>query len=106
MWGWASRSLISSPTKRRASFVPSTVLGTGDTWSVRQTSSVSTKLTLLWRIMVGLVSQHAGQGAGLDGADVLLKDDSTTSPSRMVFSKVPCPLRGGIDAPSSESGDP
>lgn len=44
--GWASRSLISSPVKRRASFVPSTVLGTGDTWSVRQTSSVSTKLTL------------------------------------------------------------
>ena len=44
--------------------MPSTVLGTGDTWSVRQTSSVSTKLTLQWRIMEGLVSQHAGQGAG------------------------------------------
>lgn len=82
--------------------MPSTVLGTGDTWSVRQTSSVSTKLTLQRKIMEGQVSQHAGQCTGWGGAAVLSKDGSTTSPSRMVFFKVPRPLRGGIYAPSSE----
>ena len=69
--------------------MPSTVLGTGDTWSVRQTSSGSTKLPLQRRTMEGWVSQHAGQGTGWDGADVLSKDGSTTSPSRMVFFRVP-----------------
>lgn len=82
--------------------MPSTVLGTGDTWSVRQTSSVFTKRSLQWRTMEGRVSQHAGQGTGWDGADILSKDGSTTLPPRMVFFRVP--LRGGIYTPSSESG--
>ena len=65
--GQAGHSL--APQWKGGSLLCHVLWGTGDSWSVRKTSCVSTKPTLQCGTTEGLVCHHAGQCRGSDVAD-------------------------------------